>query len=123
MRPWLLVVPVVAILGAAVAAQQRPASQGTAEREILFDSIQQGQQEIWAMRPDASGLRRLTHSPKDSWNTVPDWSPDASKILFASTRHAPTPGFDHMDVYVMNADGSGLKRLTYGPRGNADPDW
>lgn len=38
---------------------------------------------------------------------MPVWSPDGKKIAFASDRYG------NYDVFIMNSDGSGLKRLTY----------
>lgn len=35
-----------------------------------------------------------------------DWSPDGTKIAFTSTREG------HAEIYIMNADGSDVKRLT-----------
>ena len=52
----------------------------------------------------SSAKRQLTRVAYD--NTDATWSPDGKKIAFLSTRN----GGD--DVYVMNADGSGQKRLT-----------
>ena len=40
---------------------------------------------------------------------APAWSPDGSRIVFHSDR---TGG---RDIYVMNADGSGVRRLTDDP--------
>lgn len=47
----------------------------------------------------------------------PDWSPDGSRIVFAG---ADEDGFD---LYVMNADGTGLVRLTDLPGEELYPDW
>ncbi|NIR36918.1 MAG: hypothetical protein GWN79_09480, partial [Actinobacteria bacterium] len=47
----------------------------------------------------------------------PDWSPDASKIVFASDRDG------EFDLYVMNGDGSGITRLTDGPGLDFNPRW
>jgi len=111
-------------------------AQRSDQREILFDSRMgptpaspglgpaKGQ-EIWVIRSDGSGLRRLTESPsEDTRNQVPRWSPDGGQIAFSSTRHAPSPENTDAEIYVMNFDGSGLRRITYGPRGtNTDADW
>lgn len=42
----------------------------------------------------------------DGRDFMPVWSPDGSKIAFASDRYG------NYDIFVMNADGSNLKRLT-----------
>ncbi len=47
----------------------------------------------------------------------PAWSPDGSKIAFASTREG---GFQ---LWVMNADGSNAQRLTSGSSVNRNPAW
>jgi TolB protein len=43
----------------------------------------------------------------------PSWSPDGKKILFHSNRNSPRP--ESYDLFVMNADGSGVVRLTDHP--------
>jgi Tol biopolymer transport system component len=50
---------------------------------------------------------------------VPAWSPDGKRIVFASDRKHS----DLMDIYAMNADGGGQKRLTEGTIDNFWPDW
>ena len=49
----------------------------------------------------------------------PCWSPDLDtpKILFSSNRNA------NRDIFVMDADGSNLRRLTHGNADNARPVW
>ena len=53
---------------------------------------------------DASGVTRLTYS--DTYDVAPVWSPDGRRIAFSSERDG------NPEVYVMNADGSGVTRLT-----------
>jgi Tol biopolymer transport system component len=48
-------------------------------------------------------------------NELPEWSPDGSKIAFRSSRGS--------GIWVMNADGSGQRRLTENPRGDSFPTW
>jgi serine/threonine protein kinase/DNA-binding SARP family transcriptional activator len=50
-------------------------------------------------------------------NSWPDWSPDGSKIVFSG---ADQQGFD---LYVMNADGTGMTRLTNTPEDEVTPAW
>ncbi len=55
----------------------------------------------------------------------PAWSPDGRRIAFTSTRSS-TPGAPvlHQEIYVMNADGSGVTRVTNNPAQDAvHPAW
>jgi Tol biopolymer transport system component len=97
---------------------------------------------IHVMNADGSNVRRLTFpnnpaqcSQGSSANDLkPDWSPDGQKILFERDIHTSEDGgFDcGMDgwgyvpnVYVMNADGTGARRLrSLDLRiGDGDPAW
>jgi Tol biopolymer transport system component len=60
---------------------------------------------IWTVRPDGGGARPLVHG-----NTA-RWSPDGSELVFS----ALTPKSDG-DVFVVRADGTGLRRLLATPR-------
>ena len=46
----------------------------------------------------------------------PHWSPDGAKLLVTSDRDAPGTNFE---VYVMNANGTGVTRLTTDPAGDS----
>jgi Tol biopolymer transport system component len=47
----------------------------------------------------------------------PDWSPDGSKIIFESTKDGK------FAIYLMQADGSGLRKLTTGEASDEQPRW
>jgi dipeptidyl aminopeptidase/acylaminoacyl peptidase len=64
--------------------------------------------EIYVINADGTNHVRLTHhSSLDRW---PCWSPDGTKIAFASTRDGDS------DIYMMNSDGTGVVNLTNHPR-------
>jgi TolB protein len=75
---------------------------------------------IFVVRPDGTGLRLLTNAGlrRNFYNDSPAWSPDGKRIVFASDR-----GWTRGDIYVMNADGTGQKRLTRLPGWSGFPDW
>ncbi len=96
------------------------AAQGD-EGRIAFVSERDGNEEIYVMNPDGSGMTRLTNDPAN--DMTPAWSPDGTRIAFSSDRNSktddPQKGFD---LYVMNADGSGVTRLT-ALDGAFEPAW
>jgi Tol biopolymer transport system component len=61
-------------------------------------------------------FRRLTIDPNNGM--YPSWSPDGRQIAFMSWRAGPN------EIFVMNADGSGQRRLTQTTSGDViDPRW
>jgi TolB protein len=75
--------------------------------------------ELWAMRPDGTHAHAIT----DVEGEYPAWSPDGTKLAFMSG--APDArGIDpNYDVFVVNRDGSGLRRLTDWPGEDGYPAW
>ncbi len=70
--------------------------------------------EIYRMNADGSDERPLTVTSSRFSDEQPSISPDGTKIAFASNRHWDTTGVDQLDIYVMNADGTGEpRRLTF----------
>jgi TolB protein len=56
------------------------------------------------------------------------WSPDGRQIAFVGNkpRNRPPgggPRKDNSDIYVMNADGSGIRRLTHNTGYDGEPAW
>ena len=72
-----------------------------------FLDLDQSTSAIFSANADGSDARQLTHPSHGEQDGFPDWSPDGSKILFA---HVAVNGTS--DVWVMNADGTGLTQLT-----------
>jgi TolB protein len=81
-------------------------------RSILFTSHRDhpdNYTDIYVMRPDGSGVERLTNNSA----YTPAWSPDGSHIVFSA------PG-----LFVMRADGSGITSLPAEGIGETSlPDW
>jgi len=48
---------------------------------------------------------------------MPRWSPDGTRIAFSAVVNG------RPDVFIMNADGSGLVNVTQHPAGDASPSW
>jgi CubicO group peptidase (beta-lactamase class C family) len=72
--------------------------------------------DVYAVRPDGTGLVRLTEDPSSEWGSVA-FSPDGARILFASNR----TGDD--ELFAMNADGSGVAQITRSPGVDGFPSW
>jgi len=54
----------------------------------------------------------------------PDWSPDGTKIAFEDDFiFCKKPKDCNSDIYVINADGSGLTQLTHKFGDNVEPSW
>lgn len=82
---------------------ERP--QQSYEGLIAFTSaVENGNLDIYTMRPDGSGLTNLTRNP--AHDVDPYWSPDGKRIAFLSDRAG------YMQVFVMNADGSDVFQVT-----------
>jgi TolB protein len=77
-----------------------------------------GDDEIFTIRPDGTGLVQLTHNKVYDYD--PAWSPNGNKIAFSRS------GGDATEVYVMRADGTQKIQITDSPGGNWDnwdPTW
>jgi TolB protein len=95
---------------------------------IAFADDANGSSGIAVANADGSGVNRLTDGVNDSW---PSWSPDGTKIAFSGTGFDPgirrcAVGVDidcPTDIYVMDADGSDLTRLTTDTAPEYHPVW
>jgi TolB protein len=74
--------------------------------------------DIYVGFPDGTGL--VDVSMNDVWDTGPRLSPNGRQIAFYRVNDAQT--FDDLDIYVMDVDGSDVRRLTtHGTAAN--PTW
>ncbi len=81
-----------------------------------------GAGDIYVMNGGGTDVRRLTNSHTlGSW--APAWSPDGRKLAFVSLMHEGQSGPGDPAIYVMNADGSGVRRVTFGPGDDEGPAW
>jgi len=86
--------------------------------EIVFQSDREGPTRLFVIDVATRAIRRV--GTPGSWDDEePQWSPDGSRIAFSSTRG----GKGNYDIYVMQADGTGVTRLTDHPAPDQDPAW
>ncbi len=94
-------------------------------KRIAFSSDRDGNFEIYVMNaatPDITVSNVASVKPKRLTNnnakdTRPSWSPDGTKIAFASDRDG------NLEIYMMDADGSNQVNLTRNPADDAAPSW
>jgi Tol biopolymer transport system component len=87
---------------------------------IAFASDREGELRIFVMSADGSSVRRVT----EIWGEYPAWSPDGERLAFASYAGGTGPtGDPNYDLFLVNADGSGLQRLTESPAYDMYPTW
>jgi hypothetical protein len=78
--------------------------------------------EIWVANADGTGRRQLTRSGHDIVEAQPAWSPDGRRIAFTRLEENFVFGPIDAQLMVVNADGSGLRKLDT-PRRGLDPAW
>lgn len=74
---------------------------------IVFASNRSGGYQVYTMKADGSDVQPLTLSQKYGYSGWPAWSPDGKRIAYTA---GGTP--DKRELYVINADGSGVVQLT-----------
>jgi Tol biopolymer transport system component len=85
-------------------------------RALDGSNASNGSLNIWVMNADGSGAKPLTQLTATTLSDQPVWSPDSSKIAFASSRaldgsNNANPN-ETRNIWIVNADGSGAKALT-----------
>ena len=101
-------------------------------RRIAFFMVtQSGGAEIFTIRPDGSGLKRLTNG---AWAYDLAWAPDGRSLVYSSYRAmdqeadyalcgAPTPALRScdFDIYLIRRDGTDEIQVTEGPWMDYEP--
>lgn len=83
---------------------------------IAFTTQEDGSDDIWIIRPDASEQKSLVKNVWE-WDKHPSWSPDSQRIVFFSNRAGDT------QIYVMDANGQNVKNISNVPWNEYDPMW
>jgi TolB protein len=73
--------------------------------------------DIYCIDVDGTGRTKVTESRGAFVNENPYWSPDGERLIFQSNRTG------NFQIYVMNADGSGQRRLTNHRGDDYWPSW
>lgn len=87
---------------------------------VAFSSDRDGNVEIYVMRLDGTGLRRLTENEAE--DNYPRWSPDGFQLAFISWRETEEDTIGFSKVMLINADGSGERFLGI-EKASLFPDW
>lgn len=78
--------------------------------------------QLWTMNPDGSDPAQLTFGPGDKVH--PRWSPDGQRILFSANGGSDSFGNElGLDLFVVNADGTGLQNLTSSVGDDTEGRW
>ncbi len=104
-------------------------------KHIVFTSTRNGDLDIFSMDADGSNVKQLTHEL--GYDGGPWWSDDGKKIVYRA-EHPQTPeqikdykalyarGLirpGNLELWVMNADGSGKHQVTHNGAANFAPYW
>jgi TolB protein len=95
-------------------------------RFLAFVSSRTGQADLWVLELATKKLRNLTNNPAGDFR--PSWSPDGRWIAFSSDRDSNKPKFTFVtlhstEIYLIRADGSGLRRVTHAQSFGGSPVW
>jgi TolB protein len=86
--------------------------------ELLFQSDREGPLRLFVIDL-ATGTVRRVGAPGDWYDEEPSWSPDGRRIAFSSTRGQK----NNLDIFVMDADGGNVTRMTDHPATEQEPVW
>jgi Tol biopolymer transport system component len=86
--------------------------------ELLFQSDREGPTRLFVLDLATAAVRRVG-SAGDWFDEEPAWSHDGRRIAFGSTRGQK----GNLDIFVMDADGRNVVRLTDHPAAEQDPVW
>lgn len=107
---------VAAVLGAGLLIASHSNAAPPSNGKIAFYAADpSGNDDIYAVMPDGSGLFQLTNSPDSE--IAPAWSPDGTKIAY----YRLDPGDEQYSLWIMNSNGTGQHEILRGQVGRYRP--
>lgn len=89
-------------------------------RYVVYVADMRGHLALFRTDLQSGEAVNLTADKPAAYET-PRWSKDGSQLVFASSRD--DPGLTRMDIFLMNADGSGVTNLSRHPHEDFNPHW
>ena len=121
-------VALTALAGTGSVAAGGETAAATAQKIVYQSRLRGGNNEIFVISTKGGAPTRLTNHR--SVDAAPTWSPDAKRIAFESARNGQgrydydqERYYPDSDVFVMRADGKGVRQLTFADGFDGDPAW
>ncbi len=86
-------------------------------KAIAYTSYRTGFQDVLVSFIYEGRLTNPTAGTSEKQNFLPAWSPNGEKLAFTSNRDG------NSEIYVVNRDGTGMRRLTNNPSIDVTPTW
>lgn len=86
-------------------------------QRVAYFEYADGTLNLVTIKLDGTEKARLTHFDDGTWMQRADWSPDGTQIVVAMDRNS------QQDLYLVNADGSGIRALNLDKWEDMDPCW
>jgi eukaryotic-like serine/threonine-protein kinase len=98
---------------------------GGGQGQIAFASDRTGVPQIFMINIDGTNETQLTSMENGACQ--PSWSPDGSRLVFISPCRqrvdSPRESYTDTSLFMINADGTGLKQLMNIPGADLEPAW
>src|SRR5918999_957635 len=82
-----------------------------------------GPSSIYVVNADGTGRTNVTPDADTKTNITPAWSPDGTKVAFSSNMNSSSSKLYRLEIYIMDADGTNVRRLTYNDTDDTGPSW